>query len=79
MDQGATYPLKKFLSNFKTHLDSRRIVPAAGGFQLTPAGIDYFRDRYSQGSSQHIERAEVEVMIRGITTGIGPDEWIELI
>jgi hypothetical protein len=54
MDQGATYPLKKFLGNFKTHLDSGRIVAVAGGFQLTPAGIDYFHDRYSQGSSQHI-------------------------
>ena len=79
MDQGTTYPLKKFLGNFKTHLDSGRIVPVAGGFQLTSAGIDYFHDRYSQGSSQHIERAEVDVMIRGITTGVGSDEWIELI
>ena len=79
MDQGAAYPLKKFLGNFKTHLDSRRIVSVAGGFQLTPAGIDYFHDRYSHGSSQHIERAEVEVMIRGMTTGFGPDEWVEVV
>jgi hypothetical protein len=76
MDQGRTFPLKKFLGNFKTHLDNGRISPVDGGYQLTQRGRDYFRDRYNSNSSQHIDRAEVEAMIRGITTGVGSDEWI---
>lgn len=79
MDQGAAYPLKKFLGNFKTHIDSGRIVSAEGGFKLTAAGIDYFRDRYKSGNPQRIERSEVEVMIRGITTGDSSDDWIEIV
>lgn len=75
MDQGRVFPLKKFLGNFKIHLDNRRIARVDGGYQLTPPGGDYFRDRYSPASPQHIDRAEVEAMIRGITTGIGSDGW----
>ena len=55
MDKGKVYPFNKFLRNFSTHLESGRIVRADGGYQLTPAGVDYFRDRYSPGSRQHIE------------------------
>jgi hypothetical protein len=76
MDQGQTFPLKKFLGNFKTHLDNGRISRVDDGYQLTPRGRDYFRDRYNPGNPQHIDRAEVKAMIRGITTGAGSDEWI---
>lgn len=78
MDQGKAYPLNKFLSNFRTHLDSQRIVRNPEGYQLTSAGQDYFKDRYSAGSPQHIDRAEVEQMITAIKTGSGIDEWIKL-
>ncbi len=78
MDQGKDYPLNKFLSNFRTHLDSQRIVRSPDGYRLTPAGQDYFKDRYSAGSPQHVDQAEVEQMIRGIKTGSGTDEWIKL-
>jgi hypothetical protein len=78
MDQGKAYPLNKFLGNFRTHLDSQRIVRGPDGYRLTPAGQDYFKDRYSAGSPQHVDRAEVEQMIRSIKTGSGIDEWIKL-
>ena len=78
MDQGSVFPLKKFLGNFKTHLDSGRINRTDGGYQLTPMGIDYFRDRYNPGNPQHIERVEVEIKIRGITGGIQSDDWVKL-
>jgi hypothetical protein len=78
MDQGNAYPLNKFLGNFRTHLDSQRIVRGPDGYRLTPAGQDYFKDRYSAGSPQHVDRAEVEQMIRGIKTGSGIDEWIKM-
>ena len=78
MNQGESFPLNKFLGNFKTHLDSQRIVLNPDGYQLTPAGQDYFKDRYSAGSPQHVDQAEVEQMIRGIKTGQGVDEWVKL-
>lgn len=71
MDKGKAFPLNKFLGNFQTHLDNVRIVHASDGYQLTPKGMDYFKDRYSVGSQQHIERDMVEVMIGGIKTGGG--------
>ena len=76
MDQGEPYPLNKFLGNFKTHLDSQRIIRSPDGYRLTPAGQDYFKD--NTGSPQHVDRAEVEQMIKGIKTGVGVDEWIRL-
>ena len=78
MDQGKVFPLKKFFGNFKTHLDNGRIVRVEGGYQLTQTGKDYFLDRYSLGNPQHIERAEVESMIQGITGDLVTDEWIEV-
>lgn len=78
MINGATYPLNKFLGNFKTHLEAQRIERTPGGYKLSPKGQDYFSDRYNAGSPQHIDRAEVEQLIRGIKTGAGTDEWIKL-
>ena len=78
MHKGAVYPLDRFVRNFRTHLESGRIVRVPGGYQLTPQGRDYFRDRYSPGNPQHIERAEVAMMIIGITTGKGADVWREV-
>ena len=43
--------------------------------QLTAKGIDYFNDRYRPGNRQHIDRAEVEAMVRLICNGGGPD-WV---
>ncbi len=59
MIRGEAYPLNKFLSNFKTHLDAQSITRTPDGYQLTPRGKDYFNDRYSAGSPQHIDQAEV--------------------
>ena len=75
MDKGKVYPLKKFLGNFKTHLDNGRVLRVDKGYQLTPIGIDYFQDRYSANSRQHIERSEVESMLKGIKTGLGSGDW----
>jgi len=73
MDEGKVYPLKKFLGNFSGHDQAGRIRKASGGYELTPAGIDYFNDRYNPGSRQHVERSEVEAMVRLIRNGGGPD------
>jgi hypothetical protein len=75
MDQGKVYPLKKFLGNFSGHVKAGRIQKVSGGYQLTPQGIDYFNDRYSPGSRQHVNRTEVEAMSRLIRHGGGPD-WV---
>ena len=75
MDQGKTYPLKKFLGNFSGHEKAGRIQKVPGGYQLTSAGIDYFNDRYNPGSRQHIVRSEVEAMVRLMRKGGGPD-WV---
>ena len=75
MDQGKVYPLNKFLGNFSGHVQAGRIQKASGGYQLTAKGIDYFNDRYSPGNRQHIDRAEVEAMVRLIRNGREPD-WL---
>jgi len=75
MDNGKTFPIKKFLGNIKTHIDEARIISVEGGYQLTPKGRDFFADRYSLTSPQNIDRAEVEAMIRGITSGNGLGVW----
>jgi len=75
MDKGNIYPLNKILSNFRTHLENNRIVRVDGGYQLTKDGIEYFADRYNENNNQRIYRNEVDVMIKGIVTGNGSDEW----
>jgi len=75
MDRGKVYPLRKFLGNFSGHVNAGRIKKVSAGFQLTPAGIDYFNDRYNFGNPQHVDRSEVETMLRQIRNGGGPD-WV---
>ncbi|MDO6610510.1 hypothetical protein Q4601_11935 [Shewanella sp. 1_MG-2023] len=79
MDEGQVYPLNKFLGNFKTHLDNDRISRVEGGYQLSSKGKDYFKDRYSPNSRQHVEVSEVEIMIKGLTTGVGFGDWEPLL
>lgn len=74
MDNGAAFPLKKFLKNFSTHTAAGRIVRTEGGYKLTPKGIDYFRDRFSPASSQPIDRCEVDELIKAIRQG-GSSRW----
>lgn len=69
MDQGAVYPLKKFLKNFSGHAQAGRIVKVTGGYQLTRAGRDYFADRLRPGNPQHVDRSAVEAMARLIRSG----------
>lgn len=78
MAQGKVFPLKKFLGNFKTHLDEGRIVSDGYGFRLTRTGMEYFSDRYKPDNPQRIYHAQVEAMIEGISTGRGPDEWLAI-
>ncbi|WP_454875637.1 hypothetical protein [Pseudomonas farris] len=78
MDQGKPFPLKRFLANFQTHLDSGRIESVTEGYRLTRIGLDYFQARYQAGNTQRIERAAVEQMIRSIRSGVGEYEWIAL-
>jgi hypothetical protein len=69
MDKEATYPLKKFLKNFSGHEQAGRIEKVPGGYRLTRAGRDYFADRYQFGNPQHVDRREVDAMLRLIRTG----------
>jgi hypothetical protein len=78
MDKGQVYPLKNFLTNFQTHIDNDRICRVEGGYKLTSKGIDYFQDRYKTGSRQKVDLSEVEIISRGITTGVGTGEWISV-
>lgn len=71
MDKGAVYPLKNFLGNFSTHLNSGRIEKVQAGYRLTPQGMDYFADRYRRGNRQHVEESDVQAMMRLLRTG-GP-------
>jgi len=77
MDQGNVYPLKKFLGNFSGHVQAGRIQKESGGYQLTPAGINYFNDRYNPGNPQHVDQSEVEAMVRLIHNGGGSD-WVPI-
>ena len=69
MDKGAVFPLKKFLSNFSTHLNSGRIEKASGGYRLTAQGMDYFAARYRPGNRQHVKEYEVQTMMRLMQNG----------
>ncbi len=75
MDQGAVYPLKRFLKNFGGHEQAGRIERVPGGHRLTRAGRDYFADRYQPGNPQHVDRREVEAMLRLVRTGKAPG-WV---
>lgn len=78
MDDGQVFNLKRFFSNFSTHIENGRIEIVPGGYRLTEVGINYFADRYNEGSRQRIYRTDVEAMIRGIETGVGEDEWVNI-
>ena len=78
MIQGKSFPLKRFMVNFQTHLDGGRIESGPDGYQLTRIGQEYFQARYQAGNPQRIERAAVEQMIRSIRSGVGEGEWIGL-
>jgi len=78
MDRGKPFPLKRFLGNFQTHLDSGRIELVPEGYRLTRTGQDYFLARYKAGNPQRIEQAAVEQMIRSIRSGVGESEWVPL-
>ena len=75
MDKGATYPLKKFLKNFSGHEQAGRIEKVPGGYRLTRVGRDYFADRYQFGNPQHVDRREVDAILRRIRTGQAPG-WV---
>lgn len=69
MNRGETFPLQRFLGNFSGHLDAGRIEKASGGYRLTRSGMDYFADRFNAGSRQHVTRADVDHLARGIRNG----------
>jgi hypothetical protein len=69
MSTGETFPLKRFIKNFSGHEQSGRISKTDDGYQLTPAGIDYFSDRYNPGNPQHVESADVKILMRLIRSG----------
>ncbi len=68
-DKETTYPLKKFLKNFSDHEQAGRIEKVPGGHRLTRAGRDYLADRYQFSNPQHVDRREVDAMLRLIRTG----------
>jgi hypothetical protein len=69
MDQGKTYPLKRFLGNFSGHLKAGRIEPNEGDYRLTNAGMDYFRDRYRAGNRQGVNETDVQVYMNNLLNG----------
>ena len=78
MSQGKSFPLKRFMVNFQTHLDGGRIESVPDGYRLTRIGHEYFQARYHADSPQRVERAAVEQMIVSIRSGVGEGEWIAL-
>ena len=78
MNDGQSFNLNLFFTNFRTHIENGRIQVVPGGYRLTDAGIEYFADRYNEGSRQRIYRTDIEAMIRGIETGVGDDEWVDI-
>lgn len=74
MDQGVVYPLKNFFRNFSGHINAGRIERVDEGYKLTPSGIDYFADRYRQGSRQHVDESEVQNVIQQMMKG--GDDWV---
>jgi hypothetical protein len=77
MDKGAIYPLNEFLGDFRGHLDAGRIEKVPGGYRLTPAGLDYFADRYRSGNRQHIDQAAVDAMAGLIRSGEA-EGWVPI-
>jgi hypothetical protein len=69
MDQGKTFPLKRFLGNFSGHTNAGRIERHKDGYRLTPSGLDYFRDRYRTGNPQRVHQADVEAYVQRILNG----------
>lgn len=69
MTKGATFPLQKFIGNFSTHITAGRIEKVGIGYRLTPAGMDYFADRFSAGNRQRVSRSEVDHWAAGIRNG----------
>ncbi len=68
MDIGKAYPLNDFFKNFQTHLKKGRIAAIGSGYVLTEKGMDYFRDRYNVGNKQKVERSEVDIIKKFITS-----------
>lgn len=73
MDRGAIFPLKKFLGNFSIHEKAGRIEKVGSGYRLTPAGMDYFADRFRAGSRQHVDELDVQSIVKQIQ--MGGDGW----
>ena len=76
MDEGAVYPLDRFLKNFSGHIKAGRIERVADGYRLTSQGRDYFAARYRPGNRQHVEEGEVQEMVRLIRNG--GEGWVRV-
>jgi len=78
MDQGKVFNLKRFMTNFSTHIEKGRIEKISGGHKLTDTGIEYFLDRYNEGSRQRVYKNDVDAFIHSIERGGNDDEWIKI-
>jgi len=77
MDSGEVFPLRKFLSNLSSHLDTGRIESVPGGHRLTDLGRSYFEDRYRHARGGSLDRLEVQAIAAMIKSGGGPG-WVSI-
>lgn len=68
MSEGASYPLKKFFSNFSGHTSTGRIEKVGSSYRLSKAGQEYFKER---NLKQGISEKEIDLAVQQIKSG-GP-------
>lgn len=69
---GEAFDVNLFMGNYRTHIDSGRLIPSVGGLMLSSEGREYFCQRIAKSQ---VSRQEVVEMIRLITANKPAIEW----
>lgn len=85
MMAGQSFPIDRFMDNYRTHLRSKTNFPHAtivklpgGSYALTPEGKAFFSSRFTPNpaiAGQKVSRSEVIEMIRRIVALCPEDGW----
>lgn len=79
---GERFNISKFLSNYRTHLDSGRLLKHEDGtYSLSEAGRRYFISRLTEDPvvrGQLVSRAEVLEMLHKVTAGSPTTGWSKI-
>jgi hypothetical protein len=79
---GERFDISKFMSNYKTHLDSERLVKHKDGtYSLSESGRQYFIRRLTEDpvvKGQLVSRAEVLEMLHKITASSPTAGWSKI-